>query len=62
MPKSSIKASSVDVGVDVVIVGAGFSVYLLHQLRKQGFATRCFERGDGVGGTWYTESLSRRAL
>jgi cyclohexanone monooxygenase len=54
MPKSSMKVSSVDVGVDVVIVGAGFSgLYLLHQLRKQGFSTRCFERGDGVGGTWY---------
>jgi cyclohexanone monooxygenase len=40
--------------VDVVIVGAGFSgLYLLHRTRKQGFSTRCFERGDGVGGTWY---------
>ena len=50
MPTSSIKAPS----VDVVVVGAGFSgLYLLHRLRKQGFSTRCFERGDGVGGTWY---------
>ena len=40
--------------VDVVIVGAGFSgLYLLHRFGKQGFSTRCFERGDGVGGTWY---------
>ncbi|MCH9675458.1 MAG: NAD(P)/FAD-dependent oxidoreductase [Gammaproteobacteria bacterium] len=40
--------------VDVVIVGAGFSgLYLLHRFRQQGISTRCFERGDGVGGTWY---------
>jgi len=40
--------------VDVVIVGAGFSgLYLLHRMRKLGFSTRVFERGDGVGGTWY---------
>ena len=50
MPEPSAKATS----VDVVIVGAGFSgLYLLHRLRKQGIPTRCFERGDGVGGTWY---------
>ena len=40
--------------VDAVIVGAGFSgLYLLHRLRKAGFSTRVFERGGGVGGTWY---------
>ncbi len=40
--------------VDAVIVGAGFSgLYLLHQFAKAGFSARCFERGDGVGGTWY---------
>jgi cyclohexanone monooxygenase len=40
--------------VDAVIVGAGFSgLYLLHLLRKKGFSTRVFERGDDVGGTWY---------
>ena len=40
--------------VDVVIVGAGFSgLYLLHRMRKLGFSTRLFERGGGVGGTWY---------
>jgi cyclohexanone monooxygenase len=54
MPASSSNASSGGVAVDIVIVGAGFSgLYLLHRLRKQGFSTRCFERGDGVGGTWY---------
>ena len=40
--------------VDVLIVGAGFSgLYLLHRFQKAGFSARCFERGDGVGGTWY---------
>lgn len=40
--------------VDAVIVGAGFSgLYLLHRLRGLGFTARVFERGDGVGGTWY---------
>jgi cyclohexanone monooxygenase len=41
-------------GVDVVVVGAGFSgLYLLHRLQRAGFSARCFERGTGVGGTWY---------
>ena len=40
--------------VDAVVVGAGFSgLYLLYLLRKHGFTTRVFERGDDVGGTWY---------
>jgi len=40
--------------VDVVIVGAGFAgMYLLHRLRNEGFSTRVFEAGSGVGGTWY---------
>jgi cyclohexanone monooxygenase len=40
--------------IDVVVVGAGFSgLYLLHRLRGQGMSCAVFERGDGVGGTWY---------
>ncbi|MCA8926772.1 MAG: NAD(P)/FAD-dependent oxidoreductase [Alphaproteobacteria bacterium] len=40
--------------VDAVVVGAGFAgLYLLHRFAKQGVTTRCFERGDSVGGTWY---------
>lgn len=39
---------------DVIVVGAGFAgMYMLHRLRKSGFKVRVFERGDGVGGTWY---------
>ena len=40
--------------LDVVVVGAGFAgMYMLHRLRGLGLAVRVFERGDGVGGTWY---------
>jgi len=50
MPASSPKPSS----VDVVIAGAGFAgLYLLRRFQLAGFSARCFERGDGVGGTWY---------
>lgn len=39
---------------DAVIIGAGFAgLYMLHRLRKLGMTVRVFERGDGVGGTWY---------
>lgn len=40
--------------VDVVIVGAGFAgMYMLHSCRKAGLSAVVFERGGGVGGTWY---------
>ncbi|MCC7120607.1 MAG: NAD(P)/FAD-dependent oxidoreductase [Gammaproteobacteria bacterium] len=39
---------------DAVVIGAGFAgLYMLHRLRQLGFTVRVFERGDGVGGTWY---------
>ncbi|UBU11351.1 flavin-containing monooxygenase [Nonomuraea gerenzanensis] len=39
---------------DAVVIGAGFSgMYMLHRLRGLGLTTRLYERGDGVGGTWY---------
>src|SRR5919108_3837986 len=39
---------------DAIIVGAGFGgLYALHRLRQLGLRARVFERGDGVGGTWY---------
>jgi cyclohexanone monooxygenase len=39
---------------DVVVVGAGFAgMYMLHRLRGLGFSVRVYERGSGVGGTWY---------
>ena len=40
--------------VDVVVVGAGFAgMYLLHELRANGFSSRVLEAGKDVGGTWY---------
>ena len=40
--------------VDVAIVGAGFAgMYMLHRARSAGFSAHVFERGGGVGGTWY---------
>lgn len=41
--------------VDAVVVGAGFGgIYMLHTLRDRlGLSVRAFEKGDGVGGTWY---------
>ena len=39
---------------DAIIVGAGFSgLYMLHRLRGLGMSARVYERGSGVGGTWY---------
>jgi cation diffusion facilitator CzcD-associated flavoprotein CzcO/acetyl esterase/lipase len=40
--------------VDVAVVGAGFAgLYLLHRLRKAGFATSVLDEAGDVGGTWY---------
>ena len=40
--------------VDVVIVGAGFAgMYMLHSCRQAGLSAIVYERGGGVGGTWY---------
>jgi cation diffusion facilitator CzcD-associated flavoprotein CzcO len=40
--------------LDVAVVGAGFAgLYAVHRLRSAGLRVRAFERGGGVGGTWY---------
>jgi cyclohexanone monooxygenase len=40
--------------LDAVVIGAGFAgLYMLYRLREQGFSVHGFERGGGVGGTWY---------
>ena len=39
---------------DAIVIGAGISgMYQLYRLRELGFRVRVFERGTGVGGTWY---------
>ena len=40
--------------VDVLVVGAGFAgLYAIYRMRELGLSVRCFEAGDGVGGTWF---------
>ncbi|MEJ8823733.1 alpha/beta hydrolase fold domain-containing protein [Variovorax humicola] len=51
---STPEAVNIDVNVDVVVVGAGFSgLYMLHRLRQLGFSVRVLEAAGDVGGTWY---------
>jgi len=39
---------------DAIVIGAGISgLYQLYRLRELGLTVRVFERGTGVGGTWY---------
>jgi cyclohexanone monooxygenase len=40
---------------DAIVVGAGFGgIYMLHKLRDElGLTVRAFEKGGGIGGTWY---------
>ncbi|GAA1540057.1 cation diffusion facilitator CzcD-associated flavoprotein CzcO [Microbacterium ginsengiterrae] len=39
---------------DAVVVGAGFSgLYALHRLRSLGLSVQTYERGSGLGGTWF---------
>src|SRR5581483_9373659 len=48
------QSKSIEADLDVAIVGAGFGgLYAIHRLRKLGLQVRAFEKGDGVGGTWY---------
>jgi cation diffusion facilitator CzcD-associated flavoprotein CzcO len=40
--------------LDAVVIGSGFAgLYMLYRLRERGFNVHGFERGSGVGGTWY---------
>src|SRR6266436_6040391 len=61
MPDAAVAASASEATssttaqqVDVAVVGAGFAgLYLLHRLRKSGFATVVLDEADDVGGTWH---------
>ena len=45
---------SADLDYDAIVIGAGISgMYQLYRLRELGLTVRVFERGTGVGGTWY---------
>lgn len=41
--------------LDAIVIGSGFGgIYMLHKLRNElGLKTRAFEKGGGIGGTWY---------
>jgi len=40
--------------LDLVIVGAGFGgIHMLQRAQADGLNARVYERGDGIGGTWY---------
>jgi len=53
-PASTSLTSDDIASYDAIIIGAGISgLYQLHLLRKMGLNVRVFERGTGVGGTWY---------
>ena len=46
--------SNCDLDYDAIVIGAGISgMYQLYRLREQGLRVKVFERGTGVGGTWY---------
>ncbi len=46
--------SSTDLDFDAIVIGAGIAgMYQLYRLRELGLRVRVFERGTGVGGTWY---------
>ena len=45
---------STELDYDAIVIGAGISgMYQLYRLRELGLRVRVFERGTGVGGTWY---------
>ncbi|MCC2655150.1 MAG: cyclohexanone monooxygenase [Panacagrimonas sp.] len=40
--------------VEVAVIGAGFAgMHMVYKLRSLGLSYRAFEKGSGVGGTWY---------
>src|SRR5215208_6300955 len=55
MPVNEVPSSFGEADVlDVAVIGAGFAgLYMIHRLKGTDLSFRAFERGDGVGGTWY---------
>ena len=40
--------------LDAIVIGAGIAgLYTIYRLREIGRSVKAFEKGDGVGGTWY---------
>ena len=54
MAISSTELASTELDYDAIVIGAGISgMYQLYRLRELGLRVRVFEKGTGVGGTWY---------
>ncbi|MBT5266021.1 MAG: NAD(P)/FAD-dependent oxidoreductase [Rhodospirillaceae bacterium] len=52
--KTTASATETVEQFDAIVIGAGFGgMYMLHRLRGLGLKVRVYEKGDGVGGTWY---------
>jgi cation diffusion facilitator CzcD-associated flavoprotein CzcO len=52
VPCGTSKKTGLD--FDAIIIGAGVSgLYQLYRLRELGLKVRVFEKGSGVGGTWF---------
>ena len=49
------RKSRTEADFDAIVIGAGFGgIYMLHKLRNElGLKVRAFEKGGGIGGTWY---------
>jgi cyclohexanone monooxygenase len=49
------KKSRMEADFDAIVIGAGFAgIYMLHKLRNElGLKVHAFEKGGGIGGTWY---------
>jgi cation diffusion facilitator CzcD-associated flavoprotein CzcO len=52
--RATVGHDKLPVDFDVVVVGAGFAgLYATYVLREHGFSLRVYEKGDGIGGTWF---------
>ena len=50
-----VEKSRTEANFDAIVIGAGFGgIYMLHKLRNElALKVRAFEKGGGIGGTWY---------
>jgi cyclohexanone monooxygenase len=52
--QQTANAPTGDETLDAIVVGAGFAgLCSIHQLAQLGLSLRCYEAGNGVGGTWF---------
>ena len=57
MSSANEASSNITENYDAVVVGAGFmGTYALHRFREKGMSVKLFEKGSGIGGTWFWNS------